>query len=46
MSHTKTPAEARRPFDQLVNLALRGWPISKTPDPSIMLVDYVRAFEK
>jgi len=31
----------------LVNLALgSGWPIDKTPNPSYMYVDYVRAYAK
>jgi hypothetical protein len=29
----------------MVDLALGGgWPIDKTPDPSVMQVDYVRAY--
>ena len=31
----------------MVDLALGGgWPIDRTPDPSHMLVDYVRAYAK
>jgi hypothetical protein len=31
----------------LVNLALgSGWPIDKTPSPSYMYIDYVRAYAK
>jgi beta-glucanase (GH16 family) len=31
----------------LVNLALgSGWPIDETPDPSIMLVDYVHVYAR
>jgi len=30
----------------LLNLALGpGWPIDKTPDPSVLIVDYVRAYQ-
>ena len=33
-------------FSPLVNLALGpGWPIDRTPDPSVLLVDYVRVYE-
>jgi beta-glucanase (GH16 family) len=40
-----TPPEARTPMYLLVNLALgSGWPITNTPNPSTMLVDYVRAY--
>jgi len=40
-----TPSELRRPLGILVNLALgSGWPIDKTPSPSVMKVDYVRVF--
>ena len=42
-----TPPEAKVPMYVLVNLALGGgWPIDKTPDPSRMLVDYVRVYAK
>lgn len=42
-----TPPEARVPMYLLVNLALgSGWPITHTPNPSAMLVDYVRAYAK
>jgi len=42
-----TPDEAKQPMYLLVNLALgSGWPIDKTPDPSWLLVDYVRAWAK
>jgi beta-glucanase (GH16 family) len=36
-----------RPMAILVNLALgSGWPIDQTPDPSVLAVDYVKAFAK
>ncbi|MGH8048844.1 MAG: glycoside hydrolase family 16 protein [Chthoniobacterales bacterium] len=42
-----TPPEAKTPLYVLVNLALGGgWPIDRTPNPSVMLVDYVRVFAK
>lgn len=43
----KTPEEAKVPLYLLVNLALgSGWPIDKTPNPSYLYVDYVRAYAK
>ena len=42
-----TPPEARVPMYVLVNLALGGgWPVDKTPNPSRMLVDYVRVYAR
>lgn len=42
-----TPADARVPMYLLVDLALgSGWPITHTPNPSTMLVDYVRAYSQ
>lgn len=42
-----TPAEAHTPMYVLVNLAMgSGWPIHQTPNPSKMLVDYVRVYAK
>lgn len=42
-----TPNEGRTPMYVLVNLALGpGWPLDKTPNPSKMLVDYVRVYSK
>ena len=36
---------AKLPLSVLVNLALgAGWPIDQTPDPSVLRVDYVKAF--
>ena len=36
---------AKLPLSVLVNLALgAGWPIDQTPDPSVLQVDYVKAF--
>ena len=43
----KTPKDAKVPLYLMVDLALGGgWPIDKTPNPSVMLVDYVRAYAK
>ncbi len=43
--HTPTPPEHNKPLMMLLNLALGpGWPIDKTPNPSVMEVDYVRAY--
>ena len=40
-----TPSELRDPLMVLVNLALgSGWPIDRTPNPSVMKVDYVHVF--
>jgi len=40
-----TPAELQRPLMILVDLALgAGWPIDRTPNPSIMKIDYVHVF--
>jgi hypothetical protein len=42
-----TPPEGNSPLYVLVNLALGGgWPIDRTPDPSVMLVDYIRVYAK
>ena len=44
---TKTPREHNKPLMLLVNLALgSGWPIDKTPNPSHMDVDCLRAYAK
>jgi beta-glucanase (GH16 family) len=38
---------AKLPLSVLVNLALgSGWPIDQTPNPSILEIDYVKAFMK
>jgi hypothetical protein len=43
----KTPPEHNKPLMLLLNLALGpGWPIDKTPNPSVMEVDYVRVYRK
>src|SRR5262249_14519795 len=40
-------AEAKVPLYLIVDLALgRGWPIDGTPNPSHLLVDYVRAYAR
>lgn len=42
-----TPPELDSMLFPLVNLALGpGWPIDETPDPSIMLVDYVHVYSR
>jgi beta-glucanase (GH16 family) len=42
-----TPPQHTHPFMVLVNLALgSGWPIDKTPNPSVMDVAYVHVFER
>jgi beta-glucanase (GH16 family) len=42
---TKSEPEFSQPLYILINLALgSGWPIDKTPNPSDMRVDYVRAY--
>jgi beta-glucanase (GH16 family) len=42
-----TPEEAKVPLYVLVDLALGGgWPIDKTPNPSLMYVDYIRAYAR
>ena len=44
---TKTPPQHNKPLMLLVNLALgSGWPIDKTPNPSYMYVDYIRAYAR
>ncbi len=41
------PVAAHQPMSILVDLALgSGWPIDKTPDPSILHVDYIKAFAR
>lgn len=42
-----TPVELDGPMYPLVNLALgSGWPIDETPNPSVLLVDYVRVYSR
>lgn len=42
-----TPEAGKQPMFLLVNLGLgSGWPIERTPNPSSMLVDYVRAYAR
>lgn len=42
-----TPQESKTPMYVLIDLALGpGWPIDKTPNPSKMLIDYVRVYAK
>lgn len=44
---TETPEKHNKPLMVLLNLALGpGWPIDKTPNPSIMKIDYVRVYNK
>jgi beta-glucanase (GH16 family) len=41
----ETPRELEHPFTILIDLGLgAGWPIDKTPNPSVMEVDYVRVW--
>ena len=45
--HTHTPRAHQRPLMMLFDLALgAGWPIDKVPNPSAMVVEYVRAYAK
>ena len=47
VSQTPTPPENNQPMFILVDLALgSGWPIDKTPNPSFMYVQFIRAYEK
>ena len=40
-----TPKELKEPLMVLVDLALgSGWPIDRTPNPSVMKVDYIHVF--
>jgi Glycosyl hydrolases family 16 len=42
-----TLPQVKQPLFLMVNLALgAGYPINQTPDPSVMYVDYVRAYQK
>ena len=43
----RTPAQHKHKLMILLNLAMgAGWPITDTPNPSYMYVDYVRAYER
>ncbi len=43
----KTPEEAKVPLFLMVDLTIgAGWPIDKTPNPSVLEVDYVRVYAK
>ena len=45
--HVQTPSQHKKPLLILLNLALgSGWPIDKTPNPSIMTVAYVKVFQR
>jgi beta-glucanase (GH16 family) len=47
IGRTPTPPEFRRPLFILLNLAMgAGWPIDQTPNPSVLEVDYVRAYRQ
>ena len=47
VARTKSLPQFHRPMFILLNLAMgSGWPIDKTPNPSYMYVDYVRAYAK
>jgi beta-glucanase (GH16 family) len=42
----KTPVEHKMPLLLMANLALgSGWPIDKTPNPSVMAIDYIHAYK-
>jgi beta-glucanase (GH16 family) len=42
-----TPAELTKPLMVLASLALgSGWPIDRTPNPSVMEIDYVHVYER
>ena len=42
-----TPPELTGPLYPLVNLALgSGWPIEHTPNPSVLLVDYIHVYHR
>lgn len=47
LRRARTPKEARVPLYLMVDLALGGgWPIDRTPNPSHLLVDYVRVYAR
>lgn len=46
VARAPTPPELKTPLYPLVNLALgSGWPIDKTPNPSVLRVSHVRMYE-
>lgn len=47
VARVPTPPEHHQPMYVLVDLGLgAGWPIDKTPNPSLMIVDYVHAWAR
>ncbi len=47
LRNDSTPKEAKVPLYLMVDLALGGgWPIDRTPNPSHLLVDYIRVYAK
>lgn len=46
VARVATEPAMRQPMSLLIDLALgSGWPIDKTPDPSILAVDYIKVFK-
>lgn len=44
---TQTKSEHRQPMYMMANLALGGgFPIADTPDPSVLLIDYIHVYER
>jgi beta-glucanase (GH16 family) len=47
IERTPTPPEHHHAMFILLNLAMgAGWPIDRTPNPSFIFVDYVRAYQR
>jgi hypothetical protein len=47
VARTPTPPEFHRPLFILLDLGMGGgWPIDQTPNPSVMQVEYVRAYKR
>jgi beta-glucanase (GH16 family) len=47
VARMEAPLAAKSPLSMLINLALgSGWPIDKTNNPSVLQVDYVKAFAR